>query len=199
MRTTTTASGVLALAASFVLLGCGGDDPAPTPGAVDQPGAQAPAAAPAPSEGVAIQGGNIPAPMQAFSDDGNVAELSIEGDDRIRFNTDRLNVQAGQMVRLTLNHTGSLPAQAMGHNWVLLFAGDDAIEFGADVGQEGGSAANDFVPESLRDRVIAMTAMIGGGQSAVVEFQAPSEPGEYPFLCSFPGHFGQMNGILVVE
>lgn len=199
MRTTTIASGVVALVASFALLGCGGDDTAPAPSTADQPAGAAAPAAPAAGAGVAVSGGNIPASMQAFSDDGNVMELSIEGDDRIRYDTDRLNVQAGQMVRLTLNHTGSLPAQAMGHNWVLLFEGDDAMEFGADVGQAGGSAADDFVPESLRDRVVAFTAMIGGGQTAVVEFQAPSEPGEYPFLCSFPGHFGQMNGILVVE
>lgn len=179
--------------ASLTLLGCGSDAPEP---ATDQT-----AAGPGTAAGgsAAVSGSNIPAPMQAFSDDGNVAEIVIEGNDLIRYNIDRFTVAAGQMVRITLNHVGSLPAQAMGHNVVVLQIGEDIFEFGADVGQQGGSASNDFVPEPLRDRVIAFTAMIGGGESATVEFQAPQEPGEYPFLCSFPGHFGQMNGIMVVE
>lgn len=191
MRTSSVASGFSVLVASLVLLGCGGDGgdaAAPAAGGAAAPSASAPAS-----------GGNIPAPMQAFSADGNVAEIVIAGDDMIRFDINRFSVSPGQMVRLTLNHVGSLPAQAMGHNVVILLPGDNAMEFGADVGMAGGSAANEFVPESLRDRVVAFTNMIGGGQSATVEFQAPTEPGEYPFLCTFPGHFGQMNGIMVVE
>jgi len=137
--------------------------------------------------------------MQAFRDDGNVAEIAIEGNDLIRFSINRFTVKAGQMVRITLKHVGALPAQAMGHNVVVLYMGDDVFEFGADVGVQGGSAANDYVPASLRDRVIAFTRMIGGGETATVEFQAPDKPGDYPFLCAFPGHFAQMNGNMVVE
>lgn len=195
MRISSVASGFSVLVASFALLGCGGDGgdaAAPAAGGAAAPSASAPASTPA-------SGGAIPAPMQAFSADGNVAEVVIEGDDMIRFSINRFSVSPGQMVRVTLNHVGSLPAQAMGHNVVILQAGDNAMEFGADVGMSGGSAANEFVPESLRDRVVAFTNMIGGGQSATVEFQAPTEPGEYPFLCTFPGHFAQMNGIMVVE
>ena len=195
MKTSSVASGISVLVASFVLLGCGGDGgdaAAPAAGGSAASGASAPA-------GGAASGANIPASMQAFSADGNVAEIAIDGDDMIRYSIDRFSVSPGQMVRLTLNHVGSLPAQAMGHNVVILQAGDNAMEFGADVGMSGGSAANDFVPETLRDRVVAFTSMIGGGQSATVEFQAPTEPGEYPFLCSFPGHFAQMNGVMVVE
>ncbi len=143
--------------------------------------------------------GVTPEPMLAFEDDGNVAEIEIEGDDAMRFDLDEFTVNAGQMVRVTLHHTGNLPAQAMGHNVVILWPGDDVFEFGSDVGEQGGSMANDYVPEVLRDRVVAYTAMIGGGETATVEFQAPDEPGEYPFLCSFPGHFGQMNGVMIVE
>ena len=188
MRTFSVTGGALLLVVGFGLLGCNGDSPSPA--------ADRGASSSAPSADVS---GTIPAPMQAFSDDGDVAEIVIEADDMMRFDTNRFTVRPGQMVRLTLNHVGSLPAQAMGHNVVILEAGDGAIEFGMDVGEYGGSAANDFVPEELRDRVVAFTSMIGGGESATVEFQAPSEPGDHPFLCSFPGHFGQMNGVMAVE
>lgn len=172
---------MLALALPLLLVACGERD-----------------AADAPANGAANDM-VIPQPMQDFQDDGNVAEITIEGDDAMRFDIDRFTVNAGQMVRLTLIHTGNLPAQAMGHNVVILVQDDDVFEFGADVGEQGGGQHDDFVPEALRDRVVAFTAMIGGGETAVVEFQAPQETGEYPFLCSFPGHFGQMNGHMVVE
>lgn len=181
------------LIAGLTFAGCGGDAPAP---ATDQTAATSETAA---SGAASVSGSNIPAPMQAFSDDGSVAEVVIEGSDLIRYSIDRFTVKAGQMVRVTLNHVGSLPAQAMGHNFVVLRSGEDVFEFGADVGEQGGAASNDFVPDPVRDRVLAFTAMIGGGQSATVEFQVPLEPGEYPFLCTFPGHFAQMNGIMVVE
>jgi azurin len=176
------------LATAMALVGCGGADSAD-----DEPGPPETSAAPA------ATAGSTTAAMQAFRDDGDVLEIEIEGDDQIRFNLDRFTVRAGQMVRLTLRHVGNLPAQAMGHNVVILDQTDDFFEFGADVGEQGGSLANGYVPESLRDRPVAFTSLIGGGETTTVEFQAPSEPGDYPFLCSFPGHFSQMNGIMVVE
>jgi azurin len=176
------------LALALVLFGCGSDDAADRE--PDRPAVTA--------EATGVEG-TIPPAMQAFRDDGNVLEIEIEGDDQIRYNLDRLNVRAGQMVRLTLRHVGNLPAQAMGHNVVIIHPDDDVFEFGADVGEQGGNLQNGYMPESLRERAVAFTALIGGGETTTVEFQAPSEPGEYPFLCSFPGHFGQMNGIMVVE
>jgi azurin len=142
---------------------------------------------------------SLPEAMRAFSDDGNVVELTIEGDDLMQFDKKRLAARPGQMVRLTLRHTGKLPAQAMGHNVVILKKGEDVFEFGADVGERGGTLENDYLPEPLWDRVVAFTEMVGGGETTTVRFRAPGEPGEYPFLCSFPGHFGQMNGIFAVE
>ena len=188
MKRALATGGILVMTAGSVLAGCGGGgEKADTP--ADRPAATT--ATPA--------SGTIPEPMKAFVDNGDVAEVTIEGDDLIRFSLNRFEVKPGQMVRVTLRHTGSLPAQAMGHNVVILKAGNVYYEFGADVGENGGSAANNFVPEPLRDRVIAFTRMIGGGESAIVEFKAPEEPGEYPFLCTFPGHFGQMNGNMVVK
>lgn len=197
MKRSSVVGSAMVLMASFLMLGCGGDASESTSGQTAASSGNASAGG-ATGGAASASGSNVPAQMQAFADDGNVAEIVIEGSDLIRYSIDSFSVEPGQMVRITLNHVGSLPAQAMGHNVVVLQMGEDVFEFGADVGQQGGSAANDFVPESLRDRVIAFTSMIGGGQSATVEFQAPQEPGEYPFLCSFPGHFGQMNGIMTV-
>lgn len=191
MRKWRIAAAAPALGAALILFGCGNGDmpdgePAPT---VDQGVTAEPAA----------DDMSVPPAMQAFEDDGDVIEIEIEGNDQIQYDIDEFTVRAGQMVRLTLRHVGTLPAQAMGHNVVIIMPDDDVFEFGADVGEEDGSLENDYVPVALRDRVVAFTPILGGGETVTVEFQAPTEPGEYPFLCSFPGHFGQMNGVMYVE
>jgi len=54
----------------------------------------------------------------------------------------------------------------------------------------------DFVPKS--DRVLVATPLILSGQQFVLQFTAPSEQGDYPFACTFPGHWRSMNGVMKV-
>ncbi len=58
----------------------------------------------------------------------------------------------------------------------------------------------EYVPAD-DDRVIAHTSMIGGGETTSVRFDTSNleSGGDYTFFCSFPGHYGMMNGKLVVE
>jgi len=188
---TGSARGALGLLFVFLLVSGCGSEPRPELDTSSSPAAATPAA-----EASSL---SIPPAMEAFQDDGSVVEIVIEADDRITFDLDHFAVGKGDMVRLTLRHTGSLPAQAMGHNVVVIYPDDDVFDFGADVGEHGGGLHDDYVPESLRDRVVAFTPIAGGGETVVVEFQAPNEAGDYPFLCSFPGHFGQMNGTMEVR
>ena len=58
----------------------------------------------------------------------------------------------------------------------------------------------DFLTPALRDQVIAATQVVGPAESAEVTFEAPAQPGEYPFVCTFPGHFKLgMKGQLTVK
>jgi len=54
-----------------------------------------------------------------------------------------------------------------------------------------------YVPDIAQ--VLYSSALIDPGESIVLQFTAPQEPGEYPFVCTFPGHWRTMNGILKVE
>jgi len=126
-------------------------------------------------------------------------EIHIEGNDQMQFNLDRFAVPAGEEITLTLEHTGQLPVNAMGHNVVILKRGEDVRAFGQRVPQAGGSLDNDHLPESMRDRVLAFTDMIGGGETTTVTFTAPEEPGENGFLCTFPAHYTTMSGVMVVK
>ena len=59
------------------------------------------------------------------------------------------------------------------------------------------SLARRYVPES--SDVLVYTEMTNPTGSFTVHFDAPKEPGKYPYLCTFPGHWMVMNGVLVVE
>ena len=121
-------------------------------------------------------------------------ELSLAADDNMKYDKTTLTVGAGQQVILTLSHTGSMNKGVMGHNFVLLEKGVDVSEFSMAAGN---FKANDFIPEDSEE-IIAHTRLLGGGQSDKIVFMAP-EPGTYDFICSFPGHFGMMQGSFVVK
>lgn len=128
------------------------------------------------------------------SSEGQTVQLQISGDDAMKYDKNELRVPAGSTVQLTLTHIGTMSKQTMGHNWVLLKQGVDFQTFGMSAIAE---KDNDYIPPQTTD-VIVHTKMLGGGESDTITFTAP-EPGTYTFICSFPGHFGSMNGKFIVE
>jgi azurin len=124
-------------------------------------------------------------------------ELSIDGNDMMQFSTKEMTVAKDCTdVKVTLKHTGKLAKEVMGHNWVLVAEGDyDALIKGS--GAAG--VANDYVAKDAK--VVAHTKVIGGGQSDSVTFKKSDLKAgtNYKYVCTFPGHFGVMNGVLKVE
>jgi len=57
--------------------------------------------------------------------------------------------------------------------------------------------AKHYVPDS-KD-VLVYTDMTNPKESFTIHFTAPEEKGDYPYLCTFPGHWMVMNGVLRVE
>tara|TARA_B100001250_G_scaffold236022_2_gene202758 strand:- start:1796 stop:2248 length:453 start_codon:yes stop_codon:yes gene_type:complete len=132
--------------------------------------------------------------LESFSAD---CEQVIEGNDALQFNLKTIAVSAScETVTVTLKHTGQLPANIMGHNWVLTKSSDFM-----SVAQAGGAAGleNEYVPQN-DSRVIAYSKIIGGGESTAVSFSASdlSSNESYTFFCSFPGHYAIMQGSLTL-
>ena len=90
-----------------------------------------------------------------------------------------------------------MPKVAMAHNFVLLKAGVNP----QDVSNAAMTARDtDFIPPAMKDKIIANTGLAGGGETVEITFKAPTKPGTYPYLCTFPGHFAVgMKGELVVK
>mgnify|MGYP000647875651 FL=1 len=54
-----------------------------------------------------------------------------------------------------------------------------------------------YVPDS--DNVIVATKLLAPHTSQTLRFNAPKKPGEYPYLCTVPGHWVIMRGVMVVK
>jgi azurin len=125
-------------------------------------------------------------------------EIVITGNDAMQFDLREIEVNPDEPIKLTFKNIGSIPKIAMGHNWVLLQKDTDALAFGQKVLASGGSATN-ALPKSLLGEVIAHSKLLGPGESDVISFKAPSQKGEYQYVCTFPGHFAMMRGVLKVK
>jgi azurin len=126
--------------------------------------------------------------------EGPTIELSIEGNDEMKYNKREMYARAGQEVTLTLKHVGKLDIKAMGHNWILMKQGADLDKFALAASD---AQDNGYIPSSHEDKIIAHTEMLGGGQEGTITFTAP-EKGTYWYICSFPGHYMMMRGKLTV-
>lgn len=121
--------------------------------------------------------------------------ISIGSNDQMRFDTANIRVAADcSEIVLTLRHSGTMNAKAMGHNWVLTRAQD--VQAVAMDGMRASFAEGYIKPGDAR--VIAHTQVIGGGETTTIKFPTRQlqKGSAYAFFCSFPGHFALMRGTL---
>ncbi len=122
---------------------------------------------------------------------------TIEGNDAMQFNKKTITVPATcKTFAVTLKHVGKLPKTAMGHNWVLAHASDEAAVV-AD-GLKAGAASSYEKPNDAR--VVAHTKLIGGGESdtATINVSKLKAGENYAYFCTFPGHASLMKGTLSI-
>ncbi|HEX7128883.1 MAG TPA: azurin [Rhodanobacteraceae bacterium] len=122
---------------------------------------------------------------------------TVEANDAMQFNVSSVTVpKTCKSFTVTLKHTGKLPRNVMGHDWVLTSAADQA---GVEADGIKAGLDKDYVKPGDA-RVIAHTKVIGGGESASVSFKPSAlKPGtDYVFFCSFPGHAAIMHGTVTL-
>jgi len=139
--------------------------------------------------------GALTLPLLAHADP---CKLDITGNDQMQYDKQALAAPAScKQITVTLHHSGKLPKEAMGHNWVLVNAADLAAVATAGM---GAGLANDYVAAGDK-RVLAHTKIIGGGDSTSVTFaSATLKPGgSYSYLCTFPGHNALMHGTFTLN
>ena len=119
--------------------------------------------------------------------------IVLNSNDLMLFDKTSLSAKAGKNIRLTLNHTGKIGKEFMGHNFVLLKKDVDIDDF-AMLALD--FKDNEYIPEN--NDFIVHTKMLGGGESETINFTI-EEPGIYTYVCTFPGHYQIMQGELTIE
>ena len=165
---------LVALAAPFFLASCGGNKTSEQS-----------------ADSVAMDT-TLPEAAAPMADTAVSNTIELTGNDQLKFSATEIRVKAGEQVTLTLKNVGTMPKEAMAHNFILLKPATDVEQFSmkAAVSQTTG-----YVPAEMKGSVLANTKVLGPGESDTITFTVPK--GEYEFICSFPGHWASMRGKLI--
>lgn len=125
--------------------------------------------------------------------------VEIQADDKMRFDVTAFEVKPGQKVSVTFKNVGTTPKFSMGHNFVMLDRTVNAGNVTTFLDKASTEAAHDYVPPGAKE-VLAHSKLLGPNETEIVTFTAPRIPGEYLYLCSFPGHYSQgTKGFMTVK
>jgi len=109
----------------------------------------------------------------------------------LKYDLEIFEVKAGSKVKITFNNNDD-----MLHNLVVVKP-TTAIEVGEaalKMGLEG--SQKNYIPNS--DKVLFHTNILSPETSESIYFEAPSVPGDYTYVCTFPGHAYVMQGTMRV-
>ncbi|MEZ6147441.1 MAG: plastocyanin/azurin family copper-binding protein [Planctomycetaceae bacterium] len=84
------------------------------------------------------------------------------------------------------------------HNFAIIAPGtlEEIGELAEETGRDPDAKDRHYVPRS--DKVLLASRLLEPGQSQALTFQAPAEPGVYPYVCTYPGHWRRMHGALYI-
>lgn len=108
---------------------------------------------------------------------------------QLKYDIEEFQVKPGETVRLTLTNTDE-----MQHNLLILVPGENKpMEVAQKAWALGENAMKkQFVPDG--PDVLFHTRVIDPQQSDTITFTAPEKEGDYPYVCTLPGHVFSMKG-----
>jgi azurin len=136
--------------------------------------------------------GDIPVGKQVDLSTKNEATITVATiPERMLFDTKEIIIKTGQTLKLTFKNVDFMP-----HNLVIVSPGtaDEVAQAAIDLGNKG--FAKGFIPDNKH--VLHATRLISSKEEQVLVFNAPAQPADYPFLCTFPGHGQMMRGVIKV-
>lgn len=136
----------------------------------------------------------VDTPVEQPQEDTTSNVIDLKGSDDMKYDNTAFTVKANQEITLNFTNAGTLPIESMGHNVVVLEPGTDVAEFAnASVKAKD----TDYISDLYVTDIIAHTKILGPGESETIKFTL--KPGTYTFVCTFPGHWAQMQGTITAE
>ena len=129
---------------------------------------------------------------QAHAADANALRVQAVPN-LMQFAPRELRAKPGAQVRIIFENP-----DLMQHNLVLVAIGADEEVGGlADqMATRPDALAKHYLPDSKK--ILHATPLVNPNGRAELNFTAPTQPGRYPYLCTFPGHWRVMRGVLLV-
>ena len=112
----------------------------------------------------------------------------------LKFNTARLEAKAGERIVFVFPNDDS---SGMMHNLAIITPGSSQTVMDAAVAMGAAGLKKNFIPEI--PELLASTPQVAQGMKYTLYFLVPDEPGDYQFICTYPGHGLIMQGIFAVE
>ena len=113
--------------------------------------------------------------------------------DQMIFDKERLFVQAGRPVEILLENTDLMP-----HNFALVQPGalEEVGTLAEASATEPDALAQHYIPKSKQ--IITASRLLQPRETQRLRFTAPTRPGIYPYVCTYPGHWRRMFGAMYV-
>ncbi len=126
-------------------------------------------------------------------------EVTIQANDKMRFDVAAFEAKPRQKLSVTIKNVGTTPKLSMGHNFVMLDRTVNVQNVTRFLDAASTEASHDYVPSGSKE-VLAHSKLLGPAETDTVTFTAPQIPGDYLYLCSFPGHYSQgTKGFMTVK
>ena len=137
-------------------------------------------------------GSDEKAEAPALSKDATIIRIKAL-ENEMKFDLKTFTVEAGKKVQIVFSNP-----DFMQHNLVVTMPGKmEVVGRAADkLATAANGAALNYVPEI--PEVLYHTRLVNPDESVTIEFTAPTQPGDYPYVCTFPGHWSIMNGVMKV-
>jgi putative heme-binding domain-containing protein len=113
--------------------------------------------------------------------------------EQMRYDKERFAVQAGKPVEVILENVDLMP-----HNFVVTQVGamEEVGMLAEAQATQAGALERAYVPQS--NKVLVKSRLVQPRESEKIGFTAPKEPGIYPYVCTYPGHWRRMYGAMYV-
>ncbi|MBC8351073.1 MAG: c-type cytochrome [Planctomycetes bacterium] len=112
---------------------------------------------------------------------------------RMIFDKELIAVQAGKPVEFRFSNTDAMP-----HNFAITQPGslEEIGELGEATGRGPDAEARHYIPKS--NKIMLASKLLQPGKTQALSFEVPKQPGVYPYVCTYPGHWRRMYGALYV-
>jgi len=113
--------------------------------------------------------------------------------EQMRYDVDRIVVQAGKPVEFVFENVDVMP-----HNFVVTQAGalEEVGQLAESTGLQPDAMKRQYVPPS--DKILLASKLLQTREVERIAFTPPSTPGVLPYVCTYPGHWRRMYGALYV-